>query len=89
MRRSTSSDYQELIPTSSAQLSFIQFDLDRSCFGSAMARSRHEDVPESKLGDGGSVVGVNSLIRWCPLSKHTLWSSIVMSTKVIPYFELA
>ena len=54
--------------------SFIQFDLDRSSFGSAMGSVNsipsafinfflREDIFGSKLGDGGSVVGEN-LLRW-------------------------
>ena len=53
-------------------MSFIQFDLDRSCLGSAMGRVDsisstfinfflREDIPESELGDGRLVIGDNSL----------------------------
>ena len=64
----------ETYPYIFSTTSFIQSDLDCSCFGSAMGRvdSIHsiftnfplrEDIPKSKLGDGGSVVRENSL-RW-------------------------
>jgi hypothetical protein len=57
----------------------MQFDLDRSCLGSVMGRVDpitstfinfflREHIPESKLGDGGSVIGDNSL-RWVSVAE--------------------
>ena len=85
MRGSVWSDYQELLTYIFSTTSFIKFDLDRSCLGSAMGRvdsisstfinlSLWEDIPKSKLGDGRLILGENSL-RWgvrCRYIPHRL-----------------